>query len=129
MTDRDELVEQAARTMYEAEPDNLKFQHTPTWDDLARPDLGDGYRRRASALVDDGWRPALHGPPHRGGSGWYEVIHPAHATTHVAYVYEDGSIYFPEGVQVLDRHEFAFAAARGEVFRLVRAESREDVDD
>lgn len=55
------------------------------------------------------------------GSGWYEVIHPSRATTHVAYVYEDGSIYFPEGEQLLDRHEFAFAAARGNVHRLVRA--------
>lgn len=129
MTDRDELIEQAARTMYEAEPDNLKFQHTPTWDDLARPDLGNGYRRRASALVDSGWRPALHSPPQLAGPGWYEVIHPSRATTHVAYVYEDGSIYFPEGVQVLDRHEFAFAAARGKVYRLVRAAEFEGGDE
>ena len=55
------------------------------------------------------------------GPGWFEVIHPSHATTHVVYVHEDGSLYFPEGAQVLDRHEFAFADARGMAHRLVRS--------
>lgn len=57
------------------------------------------------------------------GPGWYEVIHPSKATTHIAYVYEDGSIYFPEGKQVLGRHEFEFAAAQGKAHRLVRADA------
>lgn len=58
------------------------------------------------------------------GVGWYEVIHPSTATTHIAYVYEDGSVYFPEGLQSLDRHEFEFAAARGNAHRLVRADAQ-----
>lgn len=62
-------------------------------------------------------------PLREDGVGWYEVIHPSRATTHIAYVHEDGSIYFPEGTQVLDTHEFAFAAARGRAYRLVRADS------
>lgn len=56
------------------------------------------------------------------GPGWYEVINPRNATTCIALVYEDGSLYFPEGEQVLDRQEFAFAAARGKAHRLVRAD-------
>ena len=55
------------------------------------------------------------------GVGWYEVIHPSDATTHIAYVHEDGSIYLPEG-PALDRHEFEFASARGKVRKLVRVD-------
>ena len=55
------------------------------------------------------------------GPGWFEVIHPTRATTHIVYVHEDGSLYFPEGAQVLDHHEFAFADARGMAHRLVRS--------
>lgn len=58
------------------------------------------------------------------GVGWYEVIHPSAATTHIVYVHEDGSIYFPEGEQCLGRHEFEFAAARGNAHRLVRADAQ-----
>lgn len=75
----------------------------------------------ARALAEDGLlAPA---PLREDGVGWYEVIHPSRATTHIAYVHEDGSIYFPEGTQALDTHEFAFAAARGEAHRLVRADA------
>ena len=55
------------------------------------------------------------------GPGWYEIIHPDSATTHIAYVYEDGSIYLPEG-DALSRDELAFASARGLAHRLVRAD-------
>lgn len=55
------------------------------------------------------------------GVGWYEVIHPTDATTLIAYVHEDGSVYFPETRD--GRAEFAFAAARGNVHRLIRADS------
>ena len=57
------------------------------------------------------------------GPGWFEVIHPSHATTHVVYVHEDGSLYFPEGTQVLNRHEFAFADMQGHAHRLVRSDA------
>ena len=56
------------------------------------------------------------------GPGWYEVIHPRNATTCIALVYEDGSLYLPEGEAVLTQEEFAFAAARGNAHRLVRAD-------
>lgn len=55
-----------------------------------------------------------------GGPGWYEVINPRNATTCVAFVHEDGSLYFPEGEQVLNQNEFEFAAARGNAHRLIR---------
>ncbi|MFJ6066547.1 hypothetical protein ACIQHU_26325 [Streptomyces tendae] len=55
------------------------------------------------------------------GPGWYEVITPR-ATTCIAYVHEDGSLYLPEGD--LTAEEFAFAAARGNVHRLVRADDQ-----
>jgi hypothetical protein len=55
------------------------------------------------------------------GPGWYEVIHPRNATTCIALVREDGSLYLPEGPD-LTAEEFAFAAARGRAHRLVRAD-------
>lgn len=60
-------------------------------------------------------------PRETAGVGWYEVIHPANATTLLAYVHEDGSVYFPETND--GRAEFEFAAARGNVHRLIRADS------
>lgn len=56
------------------------------------------------------------------GPGWYEVITPR-ATTCIAYVHEDGSLYLPEG-DALTAEEFAFAAARGNAHRLVRADDQ-----
>lgn len=58
------------------------------------------------------------------GPGWYEVIHPRNATTCIAYAHEDGSLYLPEG-EDLTPDEFAFAAARGNAHRLVRADELE----
>ncbi|WP_330328218.1 hypothetical protein [Streptomyces pseudovenezuelae] len=55
------------------------------------------------------------------GPGWYEVISPR-ATTCIVYVHEDGSLYLPEGEDSLNPTEFAFAAARGNAHRLVRAD-------
>ncbi|MFF6985637.1 hypothetical protein [Streptomyces sp. NPDC010273] len=54
------------------------------------------------------------------GPGWYEVINPRNATTNIALVREDGSLYLPEVDLTAD--EFAFAAARGNAHRLVRAD-------
>jgi hypothetical protein len=56
------------------------------------------------------------------GPGWYEVISPRNATTCIVLVYEDGSLYLPEGEDALNETEFAFAAARGQAHRLVRAD-------
>lgn len=56
------------------------------------------------------------------GPGWYEVINPRGATTCIAYVHEDGSLYLPEGEASMNAEEFAFAAARGQAHRLVRAD-------
>jgi len=57
------------------------------------------------------------------GPGWYEVINPRNATTCIALVYDDGSLYLPEGDD-LTHEEFAFAAARGNAHRLVRADEQ-----
>jgi hypothetical protein len=59
------------------------------------------------------------------GPGWYEVINPRNATTCIALVHEDGSLYLPEGDAALTADEFAFAAARGNAHRLVRADDLE----
>lgn len=59
------------------------------------------------------------------GVGWYEVIHPTTSTTEIVAVMEDGSIYGPDGV--VTQGEFAFAAARGNVHRLVRADVLHEV--
>ena len=40
-------------------------------------------------------------PEQTDRTGWYEFISADKATTHIAYVYEDGSIYFPEGPTVV----------------------------
>lgn len=55
------------------------------------------------------------------GPGWYEVISPRNATTCIALVYDDGSVYLPEGDD-LTADEFHFAAACGNAHRLVRAD-------
>lgn len=94
----------------------------PDPDEWCNCDAEDFYRQ--AEIVLDTLREAgllAPAPLTEDGVGWYEVIHPSRATTHIAYVHEDGSIYFPEGTQVLDRHEFEFAAARGLAHRLVRA--------
>ena len=52
-------------------------------------------------------------------TGWHEFIVSA-ATTHIAYVYEDGSVYFPEGPDVVCEQDFVLASAVGRCWRLVR---------
>lgn len=124
MTGMEHAIERAADVIANALHDKADVDlfggYTDT-DDLNDSVLDSRYSlvAVARALADAGLlAPA---PLREGGVGWYEVIHPSRATTHIAYVHEDGSIYFPEGTQVLDRHEFAFAAARGLAHRLVRA--------
>lgn len=53
-------------------------------------------------------------------TGWYEFIRDGAVTTHVAYVYEDGSVYFPEGPDVVCEIDFRLATAAGRCWRLVR---------
>lgn len=55
------------------------------------------------------------------GAGWYEIVTRPGATTTVVYVYEDGSIYSPEGYPE-GRDELAVAVAQGDAHRLVRAD-------
>jgi uncharacterized protein (UPF0216 family) len=58
--------------------------------------------------------------------GWYEFITADDsATTHVAYVYEDGSVYLPEGPDVVDETDFVMASASNRFWRLVRADEVE----
>lgn len=53
--------------------------------------------------------------------GWYEFITPDEkATTHIAYVYEDGSVYLPEGPDVATEQDFRLASATARFWRLVR---------
>ena len=55
-------------------------------------------------------------------TGWFEFIVDA-ATTHIAYVYEDGSVYLPEGREVVDLDDWTLANASGKVHRLIRADA------
>jgi hypothetical protein len=56
-------------------------------------------------------------------TGWYEFVSPSEAaTTHIAYVYEDGSVYLPEGPDVVTEEQFRLAAATNRFWRLVREE-------
>lgn len=57
----------------------------------------------------------------QGGVGWWEFHAPGKVTTHIVYVYEDGSWYFPEGLDVVDPTWFTLAAASGKTWRLIRA--------
>ena len=58
----------------------------------------------------------------RDNTGWHEfVTADDSATTHIAYVYEDGSIYLPEGPDVVTATDFRMAAATGRFWRLERA--------
>lgn len=54
--------------------------------------------------------------------GWYEFHALPVNTTHVAYVYGDGSVYLPEGPDVTDEMEFRWAVENGDAFRLVRVD-------
>jgi hypothetical protein len=49
--------------------------------------------------------------------GWHEFITPVKALTRIAYVYESGEVYLPEGG---DPDDFVLAASYGRVYRLVR---------
>ena len=61
----------------------------------------------------------------RDTTGWHEFAHVVKSTTHIAYIYENGSAYFPEGPTVVGPDDFTYAAARGKVHRLVRADEYE----
>ena len=52
--------------------------------------------------------------------GWIEFANADTATTHIAYVYEDGSIYLPEGRDVVDETDFRLAAATDRFWPLQR---------
>lgn len=54
------------------------------------------------------------------GPGWYEFFHVIKATTHIAYIFENGDLYLPE--EGLTYDDFIFASSRGKVYKLVRAE-------
>lgn len=49
--------------------------------------------------------------------GWHEFITPVKSLTKIAYVYESGEVYLPEGG---DPDDFVLAASYGQVYRLVR---------
>ena len=53
------------------------------------------------------------------GAGWVEFIMPKTGTTHIAYVYEGGGTYLPDGE--LDSMNLLEATARGKAWRMVRA--------
>lgn len=71
------------------------------------------------------WRktnePNINNP--NSGPGYYEFIHPTKATTHIAYVRENGEVYIPEAD--VTEEDFLLASARGRTHRLVRVD---DVD-
>jgi len=64
---------------------------------------------------------AHHGTNPNAGEGWYEWIREGSATTHIAYVHENGEVYDPE--HGWNPPDFLLAAARDRVFKLVRAEA------
>ena len=58
--------------------------------------------------------------PHDYPEGWYEWIKQPNATTHIAYVQENGGIYLPEdGVYYRDFHD---AMEKGRAWRMVRVD-------
>lgn len=58
--------------------------------------------------------------------GWVEFVKDGGCTTHIAYLYEDGSIYFPEGPQVVSEMDLRGAEIRGRMWPLVRADWQAD---
>lgn len=59
-----------------------------------------------------------------GYVGWVEFVKDGGATTHIAYLYEDGSTYFPEGPQVACEWDLRAAEAAGRMWPLVRSDWR-----
>ena len=57
---------------------------------------------------------------HNYPEGWYEWIRQPFATTHIAYVQENGGIYLPEdGVHYRDFHD---AMEKGRAWRMIRVD-------
>lgn len=57
-----------------------------------------------------------------GYVGWVEFVKDGGSTTHIAYLYEDGSTYFPEGPQVVSEIDLRGAEIRGRMWPLVRSD-------
>jgi hypothetical protein len=74
------------------------------------------------ALRDDpAWVHAPGCPMIADRTGWYEFQMPGGSTTHIGYVYEGGSVYLPEGPDVVTESDFRLASATESFWRLVRA--------
>lgn len=71
-------------------------------------------------LKAQGWNIGMSERP--GTTGWWEFI-TEQATTHIGYLYEDGSVYLPEGPDVVAESEFHAARGAGRAWRLVRWEA------
>ncbi|MEU3851762.1 hypothetical protein [Streptomyces sp. NPDC029554] len=118
---RADLIAEAIRRV-EAERDatDVMVAEYPRYDLKERNAIGAALR--VLRRMADEAQPGTEAPAAdcNTGPGWYEVISPR-ATTCIAYVHEDGSLYLPEG-DALTHEEFAFAAARGNAHRLIRAD-------
>lgn len=57
-----------------------------------------------------------------GYVGWVEFAKDGGSTTHIAYLYEDGSVYFPEGPQVVCEWDLRASEAAGRMWPLVRGD-------
>lgn len=53
------------------------------------------------------------------GEGWYEFFRMPTNTTHIAYISENGDIYFPENG--ISHDDWLGATIKGNVHKLVRA--------
>ena len=64
-----------------------------------------------------------------GHVGWIEFITDGErATTHIAYAYEDGSVYLPEGPEVVTELDFRLAAATSRFWPMRReSDLREEI--
>lgn len=97
-----------------------------SWPDA--PSLIDAIHTAAGLDGTEDTEPARRERWDAESSDWYEVINPRNATTYIALVYEDGSLYLPEG-EDLTEEEFHFAAARGTAYRLIRMDAAMAVAD
>jgi hypothetical protein len=64
----------------------------------------------------------LRAVPRTGYVGWVEFLRDQVSTTHIAYLHEDGSVYLPEGPQVVSEMDLRMAEIAGSMWPLVRAD-------
>ena len=110
----DDLCTRIAKTLYDQEPMIWQSKIVP-WGEVS-DERRDGLIQTADAVI----RELGLSVQRVGYVGWVEFAS-CTATTHIAHLYEDGSIYLPEGLDVVSEFDLRHADATNRMWPLIRA--------